>query len=99
MRGLKLAPFNPKTCAVGAENRAMIIGIKEEVTAIRADFNNGIKELKAGQTDLFNHQSSRIPKETMDQLLAQQNTIKWFQTIAGVILGGVLGAAIQKALF
>lgn len=46
-----------KSCEYGRENRIYINEIRTEIEKI----NKGIEDLSSKVTDLFNHQSSRLP--------------------------------------
>jgi hypothetical protein len=48
-------------CAYGMVNRQMISDIKEDISSIKSDIKSGFARLETGQTELFNHQSSRLP--------------------------------------
>jgi hypothetical protein len=81
-------------CAFGRESRVMIENIKSDIN----DIKGLIGEVKKGQTDLFNHQSTRIPQETVDKLLAQANQIKWlFGILGGIITGLIVGLIVHYA--
>mgnify|MGYP001565336658 CR=1 FL=1 len=46
-----------KSCEYGRENRIYINELRTDISKI----NKGIEELSSKVTDLFNHQSSRLP--------------------------------------
>jgi len=49
--------FSPKDCPVGIENKTKIIDMKEDVNRIV----NKLDGIEIKITELFNHQSSRLP--------------------------------------
>lgn len=72
-----------KANAFEAVTRQMVVDIKQDVTDLKTDTNQGFSDIKGQITELFNHQSSRIPQP-----------IAWGMAM----LGAVIGAAVMKAL-
>lgn len=78
---VKASSFNPLTCAIGAENKAMILDMKDDVKEIKS----GIADLSVKVTDLFNHQSDRWPPGAV-----------WAIGIITAIATAVLTAGVMK---
>lgn len=70
-------------CAYGKVNRTLIENMKETMEKGFNDFGRRLDKIDTTQVDLFNHQSSRIPKDVA-------NKMAWLTGILGTILGGVL---------
>lgn len=79
-------------CAFGRESRVMINDIKGDISEVK----DLVKEVKQGQTDLFNHQSTRVPQETLKEMMDQAKQIKWLYGILGAIIGGVVIGIIVR---
>lgn len=77
-------------CAFGRESRVMIDDMRREISEIKVL----ISDVKKGQTDLFNHQSTRVPQETVEKMLSQSSQIKWLYGILGTIIGGTIVGVI-----
>ncbi len=51
----------PNKCVMGAENRQMIIDLKETMKTGFNGVGNELKEIKVKNETMFNHLSSRLP--------------------------------------
>lgn len=67
--------FDPSKCFVGAENHALIMNVKEDIRRIENKVDGGFLNIDNRITELFNHQSSKLPQ-----------WVVWFVTILSSLL-------------
>ena len=77
--------FNPATCYIGTENRALIMNLKEDIKRVETKVDTGFKEVNTQITELFNHQSSRWPP-----------VAAWALATIGTLFGAALAVVITK---
>lgn len=83
-------------CAYGEVTRNMVENFVKEFDNFKSDMKSEFQIIKKNQTELFNHQSSRIPQEVakkMNRLYGLLGTI-----IGGTIVGVVVGLIMKFAL-
>ena len=71
--------FDPSKCFVGVENRALIMNVKEDIKRIECKVDTGFLNIDNRITELFNHQSSKLPQ-----------WIIWFVTILSSLLTALI---------
>jgi hypothetical protein len=91
--------LNEIGCEYGRMYSLNFNNFKNDVNKRFDDVEVTLKEIKEQNTELFNHQSSRIPKETVKEMMDQANKIKWLYGILGAIIGGVIVGGAIKLLF
>lgn len=70
-------------CAFGKVSRNMIENLNDDFKNFRTEIRGEFTELKATNIKLFNHLSSRVPKEVA-------NKMSWLMGLLGAIIGGVV---------
>lgn len=68
--------------AFGRVTRNMVENLQGEFKDFRIEMREGFADLKKTNTGLYNHLSSRVPKDI-------SNKMAWLTGILGTILGGV----------
>lgn len=70
-------------------NRGLLETFKKEFKEFREEIRDEFKAIKSNQQVLFNHQSSRVPKDVAKQMA-------WLYGVLGTISGGVIVGLIVK---